>query len=184
MSLNDLLDYGRTHELTETRIIDLEQSDKAVNKLRHTTGTKRHFNSNTRDNHRRPNAVPKPTQGHKKHNDKKETEGKPRKSNSTCRNYAKKCPHEGGMLKCSAQGSECYNCGKFNDFAKYCMSKPRQENDRLIDRLIENPLDALVYANLAMIVTVTKMFLRSVFTALETTTTSTQCSKLELMTHG
>ena len=32
------------------------------------------------------------------------------------------------MLKCPAQGSECYNCGKFNHFAKYCRSKPRQEN--------------------------------------------------------
>ncbi|XP_044175498.1 uncharacterized protein K02A2.6-like [Acropora millepora] len=40
----------------------------------------------------------------------------------------KKYPHEGGMLKCPAQGSECYNCGKFNHFAKYCRSKPRQEN--------------------------------------------------------
>ena len=108
--------------------VNREQSDKAVNKLRHTTGTKRHFNSNSRDNHRKPNAVPKPTQGYKKHDDKKETEGKPRKSNSTCRNCGKKYPHEGGMLKCSAQGSECYNCGKFNHFAKYCMSKPRQEN--------------------------------------------------------
>ena len=154
MSLKDLLDYGRTLELTETRIIDLEQSDKAVNKLRHTTGTKRHFNSNTRDNHRKPNAVPKPTQGHKKHYDKKETEGKPQKSNSTC--CGKKYPHEGGMLKCPAQGSECYNCGKFNHFAKYCRGKPRQENTT--DRLIENPLEALVYANLAMIVKVTKMF--------------------------
>ena len=128
MSLKDLLDYGRTLELTETRIIDLEKSDKAVNKLRNTTGTKRHFNSNTRDDHRKPYAVPKPTQGHKKHNDKKETEGKPQKSNSTCRNCGKKYPHEGGMLRCPAQGSECYNCGKFNHFAKYCMSKPRQEN--------------------------------------------------------
>jgi len=49
VSLKDLLDYGRTLELTETRIIDLEQSDKAVNKLRHTTGTKRHFNSRTQE---------------------------------------------------------------------------------------------------------------------------------------
>ena len=98
VSLNDLLDYGRTLELTETRIIDLEQSDKAVNKLRHTTGTKRHFNSNTRDNHRKPNAVPKPTQGHKKHNDKKETEGKPRKSNSTCRNCGKNTQTKGECL--------------------------------------------------------------------------------------
>ena len=120
MSLKDLLNYGRTLELTESRIIDLEQSDKAVNKLRHTTGTKRHFNSNTRDNHRKPNPVPKPTQGHKKHNDKEEAEGKPRKSNS-CRNCGKKYPHEGGMLK-------CHNCGKFNHFAKYCMSKPRQKS--------------------------------------------------------
>ena len=53
-----------------------------------------------------------------------------------------------------------------------------------LNRLIENPLDALVYANLAMIVKVTKMFLRSVVTALETTATRTQCSKLESMTHG
>ena len=53
-----------------------------------------------------------------------------------------------------------------------------------LDRLIENPLYALVYTNLAMIVKVTKMFLRSVFTALETTATVTQCSKLEAMTHG
>ena len=35
VNLKDLLDYGRMLELTETRIIDLEQSDKAVNKLRH-----------------------------------------------------------------------------------------------------------------------------------------------------
>ena len=33
VSLKDLLDYRRTLELTETRIIDLEKSDKAVNKL-------------------------------------------------------------------------------------------------------------------------------------------------------
>ena len=45
------------------------------------------------------------------------------------------------------------------------------------DRLIKNPLDALVYANLAMIVKVTKMFLHLVFTALEATATSNQCSK-------
>ena len=122
VSLKDLLDYGRTLELTETRIIDLEKLDKAVNKLRNTTGTKCYFNSNTRDNHRKPNTVTKPTQGHKKHNDKTETEGKPQKSNSTCQNCGKKYPHEGGMLKCPAQGSECYNCGKFNHFAKYCMS--------------------------------------------------------------
>ena len=128
VSEKDLLDYDRTLELTETRIIDLEQSNKAVNKLRHTTSTKRHFNSNTLDNHRKPCAVPKPTQGHKKHDDKKETEGKPRKSNSTCRNCGKKYPHEGGMLKCPAQGGECYNYRKFNHFAKYCRSKSRQEN--------------------------------------------------------
>ena len=93
VSLEDLLDYGRTLELMETSIIDLEKSDKAVNKLRNTTGTKRHFNSNTPDNHRKPKAVPKLTQGHKKHNDKKETKGKPEKSNSTCRNCGKKYPH-------------------------------------------------------------------------------------------
>ena len=61
LNLKDLLDYGRTLQLTETRIIDLEQSDKAVNRLLHTTGTKRYFNSNTPDSHRKRNAAPKPT---------------------------------------------------------------------------------------------------------------------------
>ena len=61
VNLKDLLDYGRTLQLTETRIIDLEQSDKAVNRLLHTTGTNRYFNSNTPDSHRKRNAAPKST---------------------------------------------------------------------------------------------------------------------------
>ena len=62
------------------------------------------------------------------------------------------------------------------------MSKPWQENvtgTRQADRPARRSGQRK-----HMIVKVTKMFLRSVFTALETTTTSTQCSRLESMTHG
>ena len=184
VSEKDLLDYDRTLELTETRIIDLEQSNKAVNKLRHTTSTKRYFNSNTRDNHRKPCAVPKPTQGHKKHDDKKETEGKPRKSNSTCRNCGKNTHTKGECLNARPKEVNATIVESSTTLPNTAGANLDKKTPPERDRLIENPLDALVYANLAMIVKVTKMFLRSVVTALETTATRTQCSKLESMTHS
>ena len=184
VSLKDLLDYGRTLELTETKIIDLEQSDKAVNKLRHTTGTKRHFNSNTRDNHSKPNAVLKPTQGHKKHNDKKETEGSRENQTRRAETVEKNTHTKGECLNARPKEVNATIVESSTTLPNTASANLDMKTSPGLDRLIENPPDALVYANLAMIVKVTKMFLRSVFTALETTTTSTQCSKLESMTHG
>ena len=109
VSLQVLLEYGRTLELTETRVADLEEkpATQEINKLQRKPDTWRRKNRNGKP--------------------RTEQRGSPRKSDAKCRNCGGHYPHEGGMSACPAHDKECLNCGKMNHFQKFCMSRPRPQ---------------------------------------------------------
>ncbi len=63
---------------------------------------------------------------------KKWTTSGPQKANAeqqnqptmTCRNCEGTFPHQGGQSACPAKGVQCRACGKFNHYARCCLSEP------------------------------------------------------------
>uniref|UniRef100_A0AAQ4Q6X4 Gypsy retrotransposon integrase-like protein 1 n=1 Tax=Gasterosteus aculeatus aculeatus TaxID=481459 RepID=A0AAQ4Q6X4_GASAC len=97
LGLEELLDHGRTLELSEMQATGIERgTTAAVNVLDRKTV--------------------------QKHPNSRRWSEKQQRSDNSCRNCGGKYPHEG---ECPARSKQCRNCGKLNHFAKQCRSKIR-----------------------------------------------------------
>lgn len=100
LSLEELLDHGRTLELSEIQATGIENGATAtVNMLDQKTTEKR------------PNS----------------SWSTKKRSDNRCRNCGGKYPHDG---ECPAKGKQCRACGKLNHFARQCRSKSRDINTK------------------------------------------------------
>jgi len=101
LTLEKLLDHGRTLELSEMQATGIERgTTAAVNVL----------DRKAVDKHPKGSRVSK--QQH---------------YNTSCRNCGGKYPHEG---VCPAKNKECRACGKMNHFARQCCSTPNETNTK------------------------------------------------------
>ena len=97
LTLANLLDHGRTLELSEMHASGIERGTESVNALGKGTGS------------RHPKSSRWP--------EKRSTS-----NNNQCRNCGGKYPHES---ECPAKNKECRACGKFNHFARMCRSSSK-----------------------------------------------------------
>ena len=108
ITLQTLLDYEKTLELTETQVSALEnQGKEEVNNLKkHVRNQWKWGNGNEKsgkDQRDRGPSVPRP-------------------SNSKCGHCGGPYPHDGGKTSCPAYHRECRNCGKLGHFQSVCRS--------------------------------------------------------------
>ena len=127
ITLHTLLDYGKTLELTETQVKELENSKAEVNKLgKQREATRRKSrNGPQRDKKDRP--------GHGFSGSHSGT--------ITCRNCGGSYPHDGGMRCCPAYQKECRSCGKLGHFESVCRSKPKARSHKQEPRKTVSTLD-------------------------------------------
>ncbi|KAK3726804.1 hypothetical protein QZH41_007214 [Actinostola sp. cb2023] len=97
MSLEDLIEYGKTLELTNTQAASIEKQE--INTLRQKTGTGQR------------NGPPKP-----KDRGSFRTESKSTKCGCCGGSYS----HQGGRTACPAYKKECHGCGKSGHFKSVC----------------------------------------------------------------
>ncbi|KAK3752856.1 hypothetical protein QZH41_000328 [Actinostola sp. cb2023] len=97
MSLEDLIEYGKTLELTNTQAVSIEKQE--INTLRQKTGTGQ------------KNGPPKP-----KDRGSFRTESKSTKCGCCGGSY----PHQGGRTAYPAYKKECHGCGKSGHFKSVC----------------------------------------------------------------
>ena len=93
--MKGLLDLGRAMELSETQPSGIEsQSSSPFDEVNYTRASQR-----------------PPVR-------------EPIARSSTCGHCGNAYPHPQGQLSCQARGAECRACGKLNNFARVCRSKP------------------------------------------------------------
>ena len=111
ISLQALLDYGKTLELTETQVKDLKNSKEGVNKVgkKHETYLQKSKNGPQHRGRHCPRNGPSGTS----------------LGATKCRNCGGTYPHNGGVTGCPAYQKDCRNCGKLGHFKSVCRSKPK-----------------------------------------------------------
>ncbi|XP_028413864.1 uncharacterized protein K02A2.6-like [Dendronephthya gigantea] len=119
IALQSLLDYGKTLELTETQVADLESQTRE--KAEDVTKLSQYKKSNNR--------WKTSNRGYAKTRKEYKNSG-PSGSNSNiskCRNCGGTFPHKGGKTACPAYQKECHNCGKRGHFMSVCRSESKQK---------------------------------------------------------
>lgn len=104
MSLDELLQEGRSNELCKQQNEEIEKS----------------LSMSGADSQEAPETI------------NKVYTNLNRQRNMECRNCGGTYPHDGGFKNCPAYGIQCHNCRKFNHLAKFCRSRRNspQQNRR------------------------------------------------------